>query len=113
MLQLHILMPFQFDETTESENVTDITTSAELTTAFQEVLVTAQNLESITTTQENEHDFYQTTEQVSLLLDEEIDIIIELGKHPKSVIYAGDSVESDASGLKLHLFGLFLLCLLI
>ena len=75
------------------------------------MVTSAQDLESAT--QENEHDFYQTTE-ATLLLDQEIDIIIELGKHPKSVIYASESVESDASELKLHLFGFFLmLCLLI
>ena len=74
------------------------------------MVTSAQNQES--TTQEDEHDFYQTTERI--LLDQELDIIIELSKHPKSVIYASESVESDASELKLHFFAFFaMLCLLI
>ena len=103
-------------------NVTDLTTQqlvGEITTQAvdQELLVTSsiemgQAYDSPDVQENKQHDFYQTTEQPSLdsVLNNEIDIIIEI-KHPKSVIYAADKVQSDSA--KLMLVSLFLmLCLL-
>ena len=80
----------------------------------QENLVTNDQVTESNVFQENkQHDFYQTTEQPSLALDDsEIDIIIEI-KHPKSVIYATDKVQSDSAKLTIHLLSFFLLLCLI
>lgn len=88
----------------------EVSTQAEL----QENLITSNQVTERKSFQENkQHDFYQTTEQPSLVLDDsEIDIIIEI-KHPKSVIYAADKVQSDSAKLTIHLLSFFLLLCLI